>query len=86
MNIKPNVSGCLMEDKIMLSGKTIGGTEGKEKKDTVDHCAEWCGETPECKFWTYTTQTKKCALKSSDAGRTIIPGKISGNKNCAKGK
>ena len=45
-------------------------------------CAEQCNSHRSCSYWTWNTQTKGCALKSSKAGRRSEPKGISGSYTC----
>ena len=51
----------------------------------IDECADLCGATSGCTYWTYFH--KLCYLKNSDVGRNdTFTGYISGNRACATGK
>lgn len=45
-------------------------------------CAEACGRIEVCKFWTYEHPTRKCFLRSLDAGREEHPDFVSGAREC----
>ena len=47
-----------------------------------EDCRTQCQNEPRCLFWTLVTSLGKCYLKTSDAGRRALSGRISGMKRC----
>jgi len=75
----PLKPGCAKEDNIDYNGNDI-----KNKQvGSLGECINWCGETPECRYWSFGKSDRRCYLKTSNTGRRENSGTISGTKNCA---
>ena len=51
-------------------------------------CMNECGESSECKYWTFDSKASVCDLSDSRAHRipVVRPGKVSGDKACGLGE
>jgi len=88
VNILTVSAGCYKEDNIDYYGNDFPGSQ-VGSLGSVQACADLCGATPKCKFWTvFKADNYYCWLKTSNSGRnTGRPGKesVSGSKECARG-
>lgn len=80
LNVFAERKDCLQEDDIDYPGKDIK----HGKKNSLKECADWCGATSNCKFWTLRKKDNYCWIKSSNEGSKILKGFISGSKYCAE--
>ena len=76
-------AGCVVEEKIDYPGNDIkqGGKTFKVVEDQ-EACAKLSAENEKAKFWTYQPSTKKCWIKTSNAGKTPLKTVNSGNQEC----
>merc|ERR1719186_2193174 len=76
-------SGCAKQDNIDYYGNDI--PDKNKVVSGVEECINWCGETSECRYWTFSKSDRRCYLKTSNIGVTKDADRISGTKNCATG-
>ena len=79
-----SVSGCIKEEDINYNGNDI---RQPIKMESLQACAEHCVSVEGGLFWTYSSSTKDCWVKSSDSGRRTQVGYqggilVSGNRAC----
>ena len=55
---------------------------GIEGIASAELCRDECLEKASCKFFTYIKRHNECWVKTSDAGRKIAEGAVSGKVNC----
>ena len=63
-------------NNIKQGGKTFKVVENQEA------CAKLSAENEKAKFWTYQPSTKKCWIKTSNAGKRPLETVNSGNQEC----
>ena len=73
------LSACSIEEDVKYAGHNLYPAKGK----TQAECAALCLHEPECNYWTYNANARKCWLKKSDKGRApSTKGSNSGQKSC----
>jgi len=73
-------SRCVIEKNIKYHGNDFVG----KVVPSVDACSLWCYSDDKCKYWTFATDTGRCNLKTSKAGRREGANRIAGNKICGE--
>ena len=55
---------------------------GAGKRDSLEQCRDLCKSRKRCNFFSYKKQSKECWLKTSDSGKRLASGTISGTTFC----
>ena len=76
-------AGCVVEEKTDYEGNDIKqGAKTFKVVENQEACAKLSAENEKAKFWTYQPSTKKCWIKTSNAGKTPLKTVNSGNQEC----
>ena len=76
----PSPPGCIIEDEINYAGNDLTN----KKTEGYQECADYSASTPGALFWSWSKNSKYCYLKTSNAGKTVYDGLMSGNNKCGK--
>merc|ERR1712080_746736 len=74
---------CIPEYAIQYYGHDLGGNP-RTNVNAWEQCARMCRDHFACFYWTWRIGSRKCYLKTSNAGRRTINDAVSGSKICIK--
>lgn len=72
----------LFTECLMYETDLYGNDIGQSDLDLIP-CQESCSTDVNCNFWSYDTINRICYRKSSDSGKEVRRGFISGSKDCS---
>ena len=76
-------AGCVVEEKTDYQGNAIKqGAKTFKVVENQEACAKLSAENEKAKFWTYQPSSKKCWIKTSNAGKRPLKTVNSGNQEC----